>query len=91
MNVKLISFYNRFKEYSTKYSLGTLKLAAYIGKDEEVDVQIVPINSEEELTEEKINELTSGDTDILGIPNFMWTEKLAKQISSEVQKRSPQT
>lgn len=90
MNVKLISFYNRFKEYPTKYSLGTLKLAAYIGKDEEVNVQIVPINSEEELTEEKINELVYGDTDILGIPNFMWTEKLAKQISKEVQKRKPQ-
>lgn len=89
MNVKLISFYNRFKEYSTKYSLGTLKLAAYIGKDDEVNVQIVPINSEEKLTTEKINELISGNTDVLGIPNFMWTEKLAQQISKEVHERKP--
>lgn len=89
MNVKLISFYNRFKEYSTKYSLGTLKLAAYIGQDEDIDVQIVPINSEEELTEEKIAELCEGNPDVLGIPNFMWTERLAKQISKEVANRNP--
>ena len=91
MNVKLISFYNRFKEYSTKYSLGTLKLAAYIGQDKDFDVQIVPINSEEELTEEKVAELCDGNPAILGIPNFMWTENLAKKISAEVAKKSPET
>lgn len=89
MNVTLISFYNRFKEYSTKYSLGTLKLAAYIGKNEDIKVNIVPINSEEEITQELIDELSDSKIDILGIPNYMWTEKLAKQISKEVKSNNP--
>ena len=38
MKVNLISFYNRFDEYSTKYSLGALKLAAYLGQIDGVEV-----------------------------------------------------
>ena len=89
MNVTLISFYNRFKEYSTKYSLGTLKLAAYIGKNEDIRVNIIPINSEEEITQELIDKLSDSKIDVLGIPNYMWTEKLAKQISKEVKSNNP--
>lgn len=89
MNVTLISFYNRFQEYATKYSLGTLKLAAYIGKNEEIEVTIVPINSEKELTPEILEKLSSSQIDLLGIPNYMWTEKLAKQISRAVKEKNP--
>ena len=89
MNVTLISFYNRFKEYSTKYSLGTLKLAAYIGKNEDIEVNIIPINSEEEITKEILDKLSNPKIEVLGIPNYMWTEKLAKLISKEVKKRNP--
>lgn len=89
MNVTLISFYNRFKEYSTKYSLGTLKLAAYIGKNEDIEVNIIPINSEEEITQKLIDRLSDSKIDVLGIPNYMWTEKLAKQISKEVKNSNP--
>ena len=89
MKVTLISFYNRFQEYPTKYSLGTMKLAAYIGKNEEIEVKIIPINSEERITEEILDKLTDQRTEILGIPNYMWTEKLAQIISREVKKRNP--
>lgn len=89
MKIKLISFYNRFDEYATKYSLGTMRLAAYIGKNEEIDVEIIPINSEEELSEEMIEKLTEENTDILGIPDFMWTEKLANEISKKVKIVNP--
>lgn len=91
MNVTLISFYNRFKEYSTKYSLGTMKLAAYIGKNKNINVNIIPINSEEKLSIEVLEKLSDSKIDILGIPNYMWTEKLAKEISKEIKKRSPKT
>lgn len=89
MNVTLISFYNRFKEYSTRYSLGTLKLAAYIGKNENIEVTIIPISSDQELMQETLEKLSSPKIDILGIPNYMWTESLAKQISRYVSKKNP--
>lgn len=88
MNITLISFYNRFKEYPTKYSLGTLKLAAYIGKNKDIEVNIFPVNCEEEITKEIIDKLSSSQIDILGIPNYMWTEELARKISKEVKKNN---
>lgn len=89
MKVKLISFYNRFYEYPTKYSLGTLKLASYMGKDKNLDIGIVPINSEEEITDETIQSLVKDSPAIVGIPNFMWTEQKAQKISEEIKKINP--
>ena len=88
MKVKLISFYSRFSEYPTKYSLGTMKLGAYIGQDDDIDVEIIPINSDSDLNKETIEKLTNNNPDIIGIPNFMWTEKLAKQISKEIKEKN---
>lgn len=91
MKVNLISFYNRFNEYPTKYSLGTLKLAAYLGKLEDIEIEIVPLNSEEEITEESINQVLSGNPDIVGIQNYMWTERHAQDISKKIAKIMPET
>lgn len=89
MQVNLISFYNRFNEYPTKYSLGILKLAAYIGQIDEINVKIIPINSEKDITAEDIREILEGNPDIVGIQDYMWTEKLAQTISKNIGKCAP--
>lgn len=89
MKVKLISFYNRFYEYPTRYSLGTLKLASYVGKNKNLDIGIVPINSEEEITHSMIQSLVKDSPTIIGIPNFMWTEQKAQKICKEIKKIDP--
>lgn len=89
MKIKLVSFYNRFYEYPTKYSLGTLRLASYMGKNKDLDIGIIPIDSEEEISNKTINKLVEDSPEIIGIPNFMWTEQKAKKISEEVKKINP--
>lgn len=84
MKVALISFHNRFHEFPTRYSLGTMRLAAYIGKNEQINVRVIPINIEEEISEDIIKKLSNSGFDILGIPNFIWTEKIAQEISRKV-------
>lgn len=89
MKVKLVSFYNRFYEYPTKYSLGTLRLASYMAKNENLDIGIVPIDSEQEVSESTIKKLVEDSPEIIGIPNFMWTEQKAQKISEEIKKINP--
>ena len=89
MKVNLISFYNRFDEYPTKYSLGTLKLAAYLGQIEGVEVKLVPLNSEHEVTDEDIAKILHGNPDVVGIQNYMWTEKHAQRISNKIKEVNP--
>lgn len=89
MKVNLISFYNRFNEYPTKYSLGTLKLAAYIGQEEKIDVKIIPLDSEQNITDDSISKILEGEPDIVGIPNYMWTEELAQSISKNIGNCAP--
>ena len=89
MNVKLISFYNRFEEYATKYSLGTLRLASYMGKNDELNIKIIPIDSEEDITEDTIKRILKDSPEIVGIPNFMWTEKTAQKLSEKIKEVNP--
>lgn len=89
MKVKLVSFYNRFKEYPTKYSLGTMRLAAYLKKNSKIDVSVVPIDLDNPISEQTIKSLSAQDVDILGIPNFIWTEDAAKKISREIKNINP--
>ena len=90
MKVNLISFYNRFDEYSTKYSLGALKLAAYLGQIDGVEVEIVPLNSEQEVTDEEIARILHGNPQMVGIQNYMWTERHAQKISRIIKQRHPE-
>lgn len=87
MNVNLISFYNRLDEYASKYSLGTLRLASYIGQNTDITVKIIPMNSEEEITEEDITKILKNSPEVVGIPNYMWTEKKAQKLSEGIKKR----
>lgn len=89
MKVNLISFYNRFAEYPTKYSLGTMKLGAYIGQDDNIEVKIIPIDSNSNINEDIIKKLINDNPDIIGIPYYMWTEKIAKQISAQIKEKNP--
>ncbi len=89
MNVNLISFYNRFHEYSTKYALGTLRLAGYMAKNNNLHIKIIPIDSEEEISEKQLQKILENNPEIIGIPNYMWTEKKAQILSKEIKKRNP--
>lgn len=90
MKVNLISFYNRFDEYSTKYSLGALKLAAYLGQIDGVEVEIVPLNSEQEVTDDEIARILHGNPQMVGIQNYMWTERHAQRISKIIKEKHPE-
>lgn len=89
MNIKLISFYNRFDEYSSKYSLGTLRLASYMGKNDNLNIKIIPIDSDGELSEDTIKKILEDSPEVVGIPNFMWTERKAQEISKQIKKINP--
>lgn len=89
MNIKLISFYNRVDEYPSKYSLGTLRLASYLGKNDNFKIKIIPIDSDEELSEDKIKKILEDSPEVVGIPNYMWTERRAQEISEQIKKINP--
>ncbi len=88
MKITLLSFYNRFEEYSTKYSLGTMKIAAYLKRNQKLDVSVVPINLDAPFPDDLIKEITSNSaTDILGIPNYIWTRDIAQKADPFVDKK----
>ena len=90
MKVTLLSFYNRFEEYSTKYSLGIMKIASYIkANNNDVDVSIIPINLDAPYSQDIVSKIASNNTDILGIPNYIWTKDFAQKISLDVKKINP--
>lgn len=90
MKINLISFYSGWNEYPTKYSLGTLRIASYLGDNDEIEVKIFPIDTESNEVQEKISKITEGNPDIIGIPCYMWTEKLAQKISRDITKINPE-
>lgn len=89
MKVKLISFYNRLEEYPSKYSLGTLRLASYMGQNDHLNIKIVPIDSEEEVSEDTVKKILEDSPEVVGIPDFMWTERKAQEISKQIKKINP--
>lgn len=89
MKITLLSFYNRFEEYSTKYSLGIMRIAAYLKKQQDYDIQIIPVSSEKPFTDDLINRIATDSTDILGIPNYLWTKQMAQEISAAVKEKNP--
>lgn len=90
MKITLLSFYNRFEEYSTKYSLGIMKIASYIkSKNNDVELSIMPINLDAPYSQDIASKITSNNTDILGIPNYIWTKDFAQKISLDIRKTDP--
>jgi len=89
MKITLLSFYNRFEEYATKYSLGIMRIAAYLKKQQDYDIQIIPVNSEEPISSDLIDHIATNGTDILGIPNYLWTKQIAQSISSALKQKNP--
>lgn len=87
IKVKLISFFCRYEEYKCKYALGTLRISHALAMIEGIDIEIVPINTENVLQIREIKELFSGTT-VIGIPIYQWTLSLAKIISRNVDNNS---
>lgn len=85
MKIVLVSFYNRFDEYPTKYSLGTLRIAAYISKYKEIDVSIIPYNlNDTSSLEDLVGLLKQEDPCVVGLPAYLWTWKTAMEICERI-------
>ena len=88
INVAFISIFLRTDEYEQKYTLSSMRLAAYIMNMKNVKVKIIPIDYnhiDEELDtiSERLN-----DTSIVGLSAYLWTWDIIKKINQKIPNRS---
>lgn len=73
VRIGFVSFFNRFCEYPTQYSLGVLRIAAYI-MNKDVEIAIFPFDLDDpEEFERVMQEIDEAKVDILGISAYIWT------------------
>lgn len=85
--INLISFYNRFSEYPSKYSLSSMRLAASILDITNIDVKISTydlIDNDASIAEDIIKT----GANIIGLPVYMWTAKKSKNICEILAKQN---
>lgn len=82
MKIILISFYNRFYEYSTMYSLASLRIASVLCSYDNATVEIIPFNldSPEDAITDIYNKIIAEDPDVIGMSAYVWTWDYAKKI-----------
>ncbi len=83
MKIAIVSFYHRYQEYPTQYSLASLRLHQYISHHG-FDSQIVPFYLDQDNIDIAIKELSDqlSKFDIIGLSSYHWTKKYVKEISS---------
>ena len=85
MRIILVSFYNRFDEYPTKYSLGVLRIAAYLYKNKEIYISIIPYNLYiASSLDEVVGEIKKENPSIVGLPAYVWTWETAMNICKHI-------
>lgn len=84
MKIVLISYYCRYSEFPTYYSLGTLRLASAISSLKNCTVSILPIDSDNfNISSIDISQIRTAD--IVGFPMFEWTKEHSKKLAKYVE------
>ena len=83
IKVRLLSFYNSGEAYCCKYSLASLRLAAYVQDLDEIEISIETVDcaNQEDSVAQIIERLNLEQADLIGISAYIWTWEMAKQIS----------
>lgn len=83
MKIVLVSYYCRYDEFPTYYTLGTLRLALAISDMEQCDIQILPVNSDR-FDVDDINLDSIKNADLVGLPMYEWTKEHSKILAKYV-------
>lgn len=75
MNYLFVSFYNRFFEYETEYSLATLRLVSVVAKNKDNNIVIHPYNLDElESSKKELDQrLLQIEADVICLSAYVWT------------------
>ena len=89
--LELISYYSRLGDYPTKYSLSSMRLAAYLSGQpqlSDLEIKITPVNLEEpgSIIAQK---LAKNRADIVGLPAYMWTSQKSREVAEALAEISP--
>jgi len=87
MKVCLINFYNRTEEYSTRYSLATMRLAEYL-MSFGYDVDLLPISLENVINYE-FDEVFLNKYQLVGLSNYSWVDSAVKLVDKKIRNLNP--
>lgn len=87
MKICLITFYNRYDEYPTKYSLAGLRIAEYI-KSNDATVEIFPICLDT-YHEFDVERILKGAYDAVGISYYAWYKDAVCYIADQLKNKIP--
>jgi radical SAM superfamily enzyme YgiQ (UPF0313 family) len=87
----ILSFYNRLEDYPTKYSLSSMRLAAYMLAQpdlSDMELSILPLRLEDD-PRSLAERIIDNGTDILGLPAYMWTSPKSLDLARMLKKKAP--
>lgn len=82
--IALISFYNRWDDYPSKYSLSSMRLASSLLAEGHTNVRIIPfkLNDKNEII---AKQLEQEKYSLIGFPAYMWTSKKSQKINNLIE------
>ena len=88
LNVTFVSIYLRTDEYDSKYTLASMRLAAFIQDLDNLNISIKPIslNCSAKEKEAFINELND-NADLICFSCYIWLWEFVKDLSSRIKRR----
>lgn len=85
VSIFLVNFYTRLNDHPSKFSLASMRLAAYIANVSDLDIKILNFGLKQN-EQEIASKLIDLRGDIIGFPVYMWTIKKSQIISWLVKK-----
>ena len=89
IKIMLISFHDTEEKDDCKYSLASLRLAAYIQNNQDINITIFPfdIGNMDESKKSFIEKVNGDSYDLVGISAYIWTWEIAKQLSLNIKRK----
>lgn len=93
IKVLLLSFHDNREKNDCKYSLASLRLAAYVqdNKDIEISIETFDFGNIDDSIKHLISKINNREIDIVGISAYIWTWEIAKYISNNIKRKNDQT
>ncbi len=90
IKIMLISFHDTEEKDDCKYSLASLRLAAYIQNNQDINITIFPfdIGNMDESKKSFIEKVNGDSYDLVGISAYIWTWEIAKQLSLNIKRKN---
>lgn len=93
MKACLISLYTESRDYPSKISLSSMRLAAYVAAQHDLsdlELKIVPLRLDD-AADDLAQAIMNRGADVVGLPGYIWTSQKSREIAQAIFKKSPKT